>query len=155
MKLNSEKFGFFFCRKNTRINVNFFFNLRKLSKNTVFRFNVSCRSQRIIHRYGDIQQLVDTPSFDWLPSKYIYFNLYLFTYILSVIKKLLNVRQRNGQNRAIRCFLYSKSWLRNHSRAKKWNLKQNQKTLKKKPKKKRTLIIKMNLAPMLYLRMTG
>lgn len=24
MKLNSEKFGFFFCRKNTRINVIFF-----------------------------------------------------------------------------------------------------------------------------------
>lgn len=59
MKLNSEKFGFFFCRKNTRINVIFFFNLRTLSKNTLFCFNVSCRRQGIIHRYGDIQQLVD------------------------------------------------------------------------------------------------
>lgn len=64
MKLNSEKFGFFFCRKNTRINVIFFFNLRTLSKNTLFCFNVSCRRQGIKHRYGDIQQLVDTPSFD-------------------------------------------------------------------------------------------
>lgn len=64
MKLNSEKFGFFFCRKNTRINVIFFFNLRTLSKNTLFCFNVSCRRHGIIHRYGDIQQLVDTPSFD-------------------------------------------------------------------------------------------
>lgn len=65
LKLNSEKVWIFFSariiQESTLI---FFFNLRKLSKNTVFRFNVSCRRQGIIHRYGDIQQLVDTPSSD-------------------------------------------------------------------------------------------
>lgn len=54
MKLNSEKFGFFFCRKNIRINVIFFFNLRMLLKNILFCFNVSCRYYGIIYRYGDI-----------------------------------------------------------------------------------------------------
>lgn len=32
MKLNSEKFGFFFCRKNTRINVIFFFQFENVVK---------------------------------------------------------------------------------------------------------------------------
>lgn len=64
MKLNSEKVCIFFLQKEYKNQRNFFFNLRTLSKNTLFCFNVSCRRQGIIHRYGDIQQLVDTPSSD-------------------------------------------------------------------------------------------
>lgn len=63
MKLNSEKFGFFSAER-IQESTYFFFNLRTLSKNTLFCFNVSCRRHGIIHRYGDIQQLVDVPSSD-------------------------------------------------------------------------------------------